>query len=94
MSVEITQKARLSKRISKYALELGINVYPEEVERLNYEIKSIGVTEGVAFAAALIKFLLFVYENLFDDSGKFRIKLLQWPKVIKALTAFVLEICK
>ena len=40
----------------------------------------------------LLQFLLFVLDELFDQNGKLRIKLVKWPKVIKQLLIFISQI--
>lgn len=87
------EKQSLQKKIERLAIQelhLSISAYKAmSIPFIEYRIKQSPI---LTIGLALLKFLLFVLENLFDQEGKFQISLLKILPTIKAVKILINDI--
>ena len=48
--------------------------------------------QGLPVLAAVLKFLIWILENLLDENGKLSIPIWKWPKVVMAVRDFIKDL--
>lgn len=78
----------------KELLEQKIDALKKLRGAIHYNSFESNIDRISKYIEAFVVFLLYIYENHFDDKGKFKINILQWPKVIKQVVLLIKTLIK
>lgn len=77
-------------------IEEHIPIIEAKCELAAFQVGKSGTLEVTQllpkYLVPVIAFLVHLYKNHFNDKGKFRIKLTQWPSLIKAIGVLVFSL--
>jgi uncharacterized membrane protein YoaT (DUF817 family) len=85
----MTLKERLDERIMLVSME-AFNWTPYMYEKSSHTIsEKIEGEKVLTFSMALLKFLLWLAENIFTKEGKLSLPIWKWPSVISNIRDFI-----
>ena len=91
----MTQKEFLAIHINSNLKVLNIVCDIDDTDRLEYEIRSINIEATMKLTFAVTKFLIALYQNLFDEkTGKFKKGLFKWAFIVREVYKLLESLCR